>query len=113
MRDCKMPVVIVALLFFFAPMTVKAAEVRVLCSIGFRPVLDRLAEDFETSTGHSLKVEFGTSKALQLTIQGSKEFDVTILTPSVSKELIWSGHLGIDLTDIARSGLGVAVRAGS
>lgn len=113
LKYCKLPGVVVGLLFLLPPVTVKAAEIRILCSIGFRPVLERLAEDFQTSTGHALKIEFGTSKALQLTIQGSKEFDVTILTPSASKELIWSGHLGIDLTDIARSGVGVAVRAGS
>ena len=91
---------------------VHAAEIKVLSSVGFKPAVEHLADKFSKLSGHTLHVEFGTSNALAYSISVAKRFDVAILTPSVWKELSERGHLLKPVTNIARSGVGIAVRAG-
>ena len=92
---------------------VHAAEIKVLSSVGFKSAVEHLAGRFTNLTGHTLDAEFGTSNALKYSIATSMRFDVAILTPSVWKELSERGHLLKPVTNIARSGVGIAVRAGS
>jgi molybdate transport system substrate-binding protein len=94
--------------------SIQAAEIKVLSSVGFRGGLELLVNRFEHVTGHGLLLEFGTANALKRDILASTVFDIAILTPSVANELVATGHLwGWTVTNIAKSGMGVAVRAGT
>src|SRR5947209_14989612 len=108
-------VVALASSLFFSTVAadLNAGEIKVISSIGFKPAVEHLTQKFTASTGHTFAVECGTSNALKYTILSSTRFDIAILTPSVSKELADSGHLVKLATNIARSGVGVAVRTGS
>jgi molybdate transport system substrate-binding protein len=91
---------------------VQAAELQVLSSNALTGVLGELAPAFEHASGDTLVLHFDTTQALTEGISRGEDFDVAILTHAASQSLAASGRCGRG-TDIARSGLGVAVRAGA
>ncbi len=91
----------------------RAAEVKVLSTIGVRSVLQVLSPEFEKATGHTLVLSFDVANALKRRIDAGENFDVAILTVPVMEELIKQGKIVADTrVIIARGGMGVAVRAG-
>lgn len=93
---------------------VNAADLRVLISTGMKEVLDDLAPHFEKETGHKLSIKYDTSKSLVKAIDAGEHFDATLLTDGLIASLTKKNVLvaGSRL-DIARSGLGLAIRAGA
>jgi molybdate transport system substrate-binding protein len=91
-----------------------AAEVKVLASTAIKTALTALAPQFEQASGHKLAITFGASGRLQPAIENGEAFDLAILTTAVTDALVRQGRLVADSrADIARSGAGVAVRAGT
>ena len=91
-----------------------AAEIKVLSSSALNAVITELTPQFERATGHRLSVQYGASAVLKKRIDAGESPDVAILTPALIDELIKQGKCAPDVhTDIARSGVGVAVRAGA
>src|SRR5262249_38521991 len=91
-----------------------AAEIRVLSTSGMRAVMEELAPPFERTTGHTLHLTFGTTSAVRRPIEAGEPFDVVVLGAPVIDDLITQGKLRADTrTDVARSGIGIAVRAGA
>jgi molybdate transport system substrate-binding protein len=91
-----------------------AAEITFICSNALKSVMEELAPQFEKASGHRLRVTYGTTGPLQAEIEKGAVFDVTILGPAAIDELIKRGRLAAaSRTDVARSGLGVAVRKGA
>jgi molybdate transport system substrate-binding protein len=72
----------------------------------------KLGPKFERTTGHKLVTKFDAVAVLKREIEAGETFDVTILLPAAINELIKQGKV-IARTDISRSGVGVAVRAGA
>ena len=63
---------------------------------------------------HTLYLTFGTASALRRQIEAGEPFDVAILRAPAIDDLITQGKLHADTrTDVARSGIGIAVRAGA
>jgi molybdate transport system substrate-binding protein len=91
---------------------VHAAELQVLSSNALTGVLGELVPAFEQASGNTLVVRFDTTQALTEGVSRGEEFDVAILTHAAAQSLAASGKCSSG-TDIARSGLGVAVRAGT
>ncbi|HEX2653212.1 MAG TPA: substrate-binding domain-containing protein [Xanthobacteraceae bacterium] len=90
------------------------AKIKVLCSTGMKRILETLAPDFERATGHNLEISYGPANALKLQIETGEVADVAILTGPVIEELSSKGVLAADSrVDLARSLIGVAVRAGA
>ena len=90
------------------------AEVRVLSAVAVGPAVKELGSQFEKSSGHTLVIQYGPVGELRRQIDGGTAFDVTILTPPQIEELIKAGKItGGTRADVARAGLGVAVRAGA
>src|SRR5215213_5543482 len=88
-----------------------AADVTLLCSNALKSVLEELGPQFEKASGHKLKIEFGTTGPLQVQIEKGEAFDVAILGVGATDALIRQGKLAASTrTDIARSGMGVAIR---
>jgi len=94
--------------------TAHAADIRIICSNGFQAVMLELGPRFERATGHRLVVSYGLAAVLGKEIEGGAPFDLTILAPPQIDALIKLGKIAADSrTVLARSGMGVMVRAGA
>jgi len=90
------------------------AEIKVLSTIGVKSAVEELAPYFERRTGHRLAITFGVANVLKRQIEAGEAFDVAIMTAAVADDLIKQGKLVASTrTNIARGGIGVAVRAGA
>ena len=91
-----------------------AAEIKVLSGGGIRSVLQELVPRFERASGHKVTIKFGISNQLKEAIEGGESFDIAILTRPVPDELEKQGKIATGtLAEIARVGIGVAVRTGA
>jgi len=97
-----------------APRTPAQSELRVFTSDGMKPTLEALIPQIEKSLGCKLAPQFNSSKNLREKIQAGEPFDVAILTSDVIDDLIQKGKIAAgSRTDLARTGMGVGVRAGA
>ncbi len=91
-----------------------AEQITVLCSNGFKAVLQDLAPQFEKATKHQLVIKYSVSAELRRRIEGGEPFDLAILTPALTAELIKSGRIAADTrVPLARSGMALAIRRGA
>lgn len=92
----------------------RAADLQVLAGGGMTGPLKELATQFEGATGHKLVIRFGTTPELIKLATAGGPFDVAVVPREVFKdEAAQAKVLPGPTTDIARVGLGVAVRAGA
>ena len=91
-----------------------AGEIKVVSTNGMRSVVEELAPQFEHATGHKLNLTFGSTSALRRQIEAGAPFDVALMGPDFIDDLIKQGKLrAYTRTEVARSGIGIAVRAGA
>ena len=96
------------------PAGARAADITVLCSSGFKAVMDELAPQFERATRHKVVVRYGLAATLKQEIEAGEAFDLAILTPAAIDDLIKARTVAPDSrTILARSGLGIVIRAGA
>jgi molybdate transport system substrate-binding protein len=92
----------------------QAADITVLCSSGFKAVMEELAPQFERATHHRVVVRYGLAAKLKQEIEAGEVFDLAILTPAAIDDLIKARTVAPDSrTILARSGLGIVIRAGA
>ena len=92
----------------------EAAEVKVLSANAMRPVMNELGPRFERATGHQLVIQFDVVGALKRQIDAGEGFDVAILTTPLIDDAVKEGKIAAGTrAGVARSGLGVVVRAGA
>jgi molybdate transport system substrate-binding protein len=97
-----------------AQATGQSTNVRVLASDGVKPAVEELIPKMEHSVGHRVTMEFDSSKRLESQIEAGEAFDVAILTTDSIDMLIKQGKIAAATrTEIARSGIGVGIRAGA
>ncbi len=70
-----------------------AERITVLCSNGFKAVLQEVAPQFEKATKHEVAISYSVSAELRRRIEGGERFDVAILTPGLMDEMIKGGHI--------------------
>src|SRR3954469_19809087 len=105
---------IASLLVLALASAASAAEINVLCSNGLKAVVDELAPAFEKKTGHKVVLTFEPSTQIQKRIVAGEAFDLAVMTTPLIDQEIKAGRLAADSRAIiARSGLGLSVRAGS
>ena len=96
------------------PVTARAADLKVLCSSGFKAVMEELAPQFERATHHKVIVRYGLAATLKQEIEAGEAFDLAVLTPAAIDDLIGQRKVAADSrTVLARAGLGIAIRAGA
>src|SRR6266478_157329 len=102
-------------IFLFASKApAQGTELLVVVSDGMKPSVEELSPQIEQSIGRKLTTQFNSSKALKDKIQSGDPFDAAILTSDVIDDLIKQGKIAAGTrTDIARTGMGVGVRAGA
>jgi molybdate transport system substrate-binding protein len=88
-------------------------EIKVLSTNGVAGLWGELAPQFERTTGHKLAVTWGPTNRLKQEIGDGAAFDVAILTAEAAADLIRQGKMIGTRVDIAKSGVGLAVRAGA
>jgi molybdate transport system substrate-binding protein len=94
--------------------TASAAEIRVISSNALKATLEELAPAFEQASGHKLVLAFGAAAPLKTEIEKGAMFDVALLNAAGIDDLIKQGRLAAATrADLARSGIGVAVRKGA
>lgn len=90
-----------------------AAEIKLLCTNGVKGGMLELAPRFERTSGHTLVISYGAAAILAGRIKDGENADLAILTAAAIDELDGLGMVRGVRTDIARAGIGVAVRAGA
>jgi molybdate transport system substrate-binding protein len=91
-----------------------AADVKVLSTTALTSVLQELAPQFERTTGHKLSLTFATAATLAKRIADGESADVAVLTPAAIADLTTQSKIVPgSAVALARSGIGVAVRAGA
>jgi molybdate transport system substrate-binding protein len=91
----------------------RAAELQLLAGGGMTAMKD-LAQQFETATGHTLVIRYGTTPELIKLATTGGPFDLAVVPREVFRDDAAKAKFVPGPTiDIARVGLGVAVRAGA
>jgi molybdate transport system substrate-binding protein len=94
---------------FAASISACADELRVTSSNALKPMLEQIAPEFESATGHKLVFTWGQADILK-----GSSFDLAVLTAAVIDELIMQGRLiGATRTAVAASMAGLAVGKGA
>src|SRR6267143_823513 len=92
----------------------EAAEIKVLSTVGMQPATPELLSQFEAATGHRVVVTYGLAAVLKTKFLDGAPADVLILTGPIIDDLAKQGKVVTESKkDVARSGVGVAVKAGA
>ena len=91
-----------------------AMDIKVLSPVALKPVLAKVAPEFERSTGNKLVISWGESGSIKADVEKGVPFDIAVMTPNFADDLVKQGKLdGETKTPVARSGIGVAIRRGA
>ena len=108
------PSALVVLMLLAGAVPARADDIKVFSSVAMRAVIEELAPRFERDTRHRVVPTFGLAAALKGRIEGGEAFDLAILTPAQIDDLIKQGKAAAaSRAVIARTGLGLMVRAGA
>jgi molybdate transport system substrate-binding protein len=87
---------------------------KILSTNGVKSVLLELVPRYERTTGAALTVIWGSANALAQELDRGAEGDLAILTDTIVEELVSRGKIVAgSRVDLARSGIGIAVRKGA
>jgi molybdate transport system substrate-binding protein len=93
--------------------SVEAAEIDAMITTAMKAAVEELAPPFERDSGHTLRVVYGPSGGLARRFNGGESADLIVVESKVLDELIKQGKVAPGRTDIARTGIGIAVRKGA
>lgn len=99
---------------FMLAQTAVADEIRVMSSSAFRQAYLELIPEFEKASGHKVATSFVGGVDLMKRMKAGESVDLVILAANSVDELIQHGIVVPgSRVDLAKSGVGVAVRAGA
>ncbi|HEY1747166.1 MAG TPA: substrate-binding domain-containing protein, partial [Xanthobacteraceae bacterium] len=91
----------------------RAGEIRILSAAALREIVVELGEQYARQTGVKLMPEFTRSPLVRNRIRAGEAFDIAMTTRSRIDELAEESKVAADSAfALARSGIGVAVKAG-
>jgi molybdate transport system substrate-binding protein len=91
-----------------------AAEVKVMAGAAMSGAFAELLPQFERATGHKIVIQYGSTGNFKKQIEAGEAFDLAIFGSDGVDDLIKQGKIAGDTRlDIARVGIGVAVREGA
>jgi len=88
------------------------AEIKVMLSAAFKEAYLELVPQFERSAGHKVESLWVPSVQMMSRLKGGETADLVILSAASLEELRKAGLIS-ERTDLARSGIGVAVKSGA
>ena len=89
------------------------AEIKCLCALGMKEVIDELGPRFEKSTKHKLTVTYNTMGGIVKLVQGGEAADVVIVPQQGLDTLVKDGKITGNVTTLATSGIVVVYRKGA
>ena len=102
---------VVALLTATAP--APAAEIDAFISTAIKAVTDELLPPFEQANGHTIRASYAPSGALIPRFMSGEPVDVFLTDSTAIDALITQGKIVGGRIDLARTGIGIAVRKGA
>ena len=88
------------------------SEIKVMLSAAFKEAYLELTPQFEKAAGHQVSTAWVPSVKMMERLKGGEPVDLVILSAAALEELMKAGIV-VQRFDIAKSGVGVAVRAGA
>ena len=106
---------ILGLTFFLWPIpSVQAAELQIIAGGGIAGTLNEIAVQFERASGHKIIIRYGTAPELIKLATSGVPFDLGVVPQVVWKDDAARAQIAPGSTpDVARVGIGVAVRTGA
>ena len=105
--------VITAAFLVLAAGTAHADEIKVIVANALKDAYAQLATDFEKATGHKITTTYSGTVASAKRVSSGEAFDIVIIGSDAIDQLMKAGHVAQgSRADIAKSGVGVAVRNG-
>jgi molybdate transport system substrate-binding protein len=91
-----------------------AADISVLGSAAMKDVVTNVVPAFEKATGHRVKLAWAGTEAITKRVAEGEAVDVVLIAaPNIDKLIAQGKLVQGSRADVARSGIGVAVRAGA
>jgi molybdate transport system substrate-binding protein len=90
-----------------------AAEINAFISTAIKAVTDELLPPFERANGHAIRASYGPSGALIPRFERGEAVDVFLTDRTAIDTLIKQGKVVAPGVDLARTGIGIAVRKGA
>ena len=90
-----------------------AAEIDAMITTAMKAAVDELAPPFERASGHVLRTNYGPSGGLARRLNAGEAADLVVVDSKALDELIKQGKVVAGRTDVARTGIGIAVRKGA
>ena len=90
-----------------------AAEIDAMITTAMKAAVDELAPPFERASGHALRITYGPSGRLARRLNAGEAADLVVVDSKALDELIKQGKVVGGRTDVARTGIGIAVRKGA
>lgn len=89
------------------------STIKVMCSNSMRGVMDALVPEFERASAHEVAITYDPAKRMLARIRGGETADLAIIGSGAIDELVKEGPIAPDTRALARSSIGMAVRAGA
>ncbi len=90
-----------------------AAEIDAMITTAMKAAVDELAPPFERANGDVLRITYGPSGGLARRLNAGEGADLVVVDSKALDELIKQGKVAPGRTDVARTGIGIAVRKGA
>src|SRR5258707_634167 len=91
----------------------EAAEINAFISTAIKAATDELLPPFERANGHTIRASYAPSGALIPRFERGEPVDVFLTDSTAIDALIRQGKIVAGRTDLARTGIGIAVRKGA
>jgi molybdate transport system substrate-binding protein len=108
-----MRALVAALALLTAAGSVRAADVDAMITTAMKAAIDELAPSFERASGHHVRVAYGPSGGLTRRFNSGEPADLIVVDSKALEELIAQGKVAPGRTDVARTGIGIAVKKGA
>jgi molybdate transport system substrate-binding protein len=96
------------------PGIASAAELKVLTTGAIKPIIEAMIPAYEQESGNTVALVNDTAGDVLKRVEAGETFDVIVATPSAIKTMIGKGFiLSGTSVDLAKVGIGVAVREGA
>ncbi len=101
------------ILLLAATAAAEAADIHAFISTAIKAVTDELLPPFERTNGHTIRASYAPSGALIPRFERGEPVDVFLTDSAAIDTLIREGKVVAPRTDLARTGIGIAVRKGA
>jgi molybdate transport system substrate-binding protein len=90
-----------------------SSEITMMCTLALKGAMAKLGPQYEHETGDKLLITYGSTRGLLDRINKREAVDVVIVTKTALADLLKQGKVEeLGHTDVAQSGIGVAIRRG-